>query len=235
MELHGEAEVGAARDHGRKAVFGGVVVRFAEAIGPPVRAAESMDPALLFVLVQDLDDGADGDGRVVTVEQVEVYVVEAQAGQGVVEVGCNVEGGYPPAVLVVVGALANNHGLLAQTAVPYPPAEGPLAVATAVVMGRIERGAPLREDLIQQRETPFLVPFLFRSDHHGALHDARYRLRDPRYTAVLQGAPSSPGYLRPHASLIPSIVLMTEIVSSSGITSLSVLPAWRHRMTSAAS
>src|SRR5215208_6578077 len=36
LELHGEAEVGAAGDHGRKAVLSGVVVRFAEALGSPV-------------------------------------------------------------------------------------------------------------------------------------------------------------------------------------------------------
>src|SRR5215213_6641602 len=51
LDLHGEAEVGAACDHGHKAVLSGVVVRFAQALGSPVRAAEGMDPALLFVLV----------------------------------------------------------------------------------------------------------------------------------------------------------------------------------------
>ena len=40
-----------------------------------------MDPTLLFVLVEDLDYGADGNGWVVAVEQVEVYVVEPEAGQ----------------------------------------------------------------------------------------------------------------------------------------------------------
>src|SRR5215203_3197483 len=68
--LHGEAEVGAAGDHGCKAARPGVVVRFAQALGSPVRAAESMDPAFLFVLVEDLNDGADRDRRVVAVEEV---------------------------------------------------------------------------------------------------------------------------------------------------------------------
>jgi hypothetical protein len=233
--LHGEAEVGAAGDHGRKAVLSGVVVRLAEALGPPVRAAEGVDPALLFVLVEDLDDGADRDRRVVAVEEVEVYVVEPQTGQRIVEVARDIEGGYPLAVLVVVGALADHHDRLAQAAVLHPPAESPLAVASAVLMGRIERGAALCEDLIEQREAPLLLPFFFGTDHYGALHDPRHRLIDARHPSVVQDATSSPGYLRPHAALMPSIVLMTETVSCSGITSLSVLPASRHRMTSAAS
>ena len=91
-------------------------------------------------------------------EQVEVYVVEPEAGQGVVEVTRDIEGGHPLAVLVVVGALADYYDLLAQAAVPYPPAEGPLAVASAVLVGRIERGAALGEDLIEEREAPFLLP-----------------------------------------------------------------------------
>ena len=157
-----------------------------------------MDPALLFVLVEDLDDGADRDGRVVAVEEVEVYVVEPEAGQGVVEVARDIEGGHPLAVLVVVGALADYHDLLAQAAVPYPPAEGPLAVAPAVLVGRIERGAALGEDLIQQREAPLLLPFLFGSDHHGALDDPRYRLlyrQEPVRSSsrdLLAGVPEPP-------------------------------------------
>src|SRR5688500_5698164 len=111
FDLHGEAEVGAARDHGREAVLGGVVVRFAQALGSPVRAAEGMDPTLRVVLVEDLQDGADGDGCVVAVEEVEVYVVELESGEGVIEVARDIEGGYPLAVLVVVGALADHHNL----------------------------------------------------------------------------------------------------------------------------
>src|SRR5918993_2406936 len=194
-----------------------------------------MDPALLFVLVEDLDDGADRDRRVVAVEEVEVYVIGLEAGQRIVEVARDIEGGYPLAVLVVVGALADYYDLIAQAAVPYPPAEGPLAVPSAVLVGRIERGAALGEDLIEQREAPLLIPFLRGSDHYGALHDPRHRLLYAGHPSVVQVAPSSPGYLSPHSDLMPSIVLITEIVSLSGMTSLSVLPAARHRMTSAAS
>ena len=80
------------------------------------------------MLVEDLDYGADGDGRVVAVEEVEVYVVRPEADQGVVEVARDIEGGHPLAVLVVVGALADYYDLFAQAAIPYPTAEGPLAV-----------------------------------------------------------------------------------------------------------
>ena len=79
----------------------------------------------------------------------------------------------------MVGALADYYDLLVQAALPYPPAEGPLAFTPAVLVGCIERGPAPREDLIEQREAPLLFAFLLGTDHHGTLHDPGYGFSTP--------------------------------------------------------
>ena len=187
LHLVGQAEVGAAGHERREPVFVRVFIRRLEAGHRPVGAAEGADAARVFVLVEHLDDGADRHVGVVPVEQVEVDVVELEAGQRIVDVGRDVEGGDAAAVAAVVRALADDDHVLAHAPVAHPRAHGALVVAVAVNVAGIKGRAPQRAHAVQQRET---LLHLVGVDHDSALHQARDGLVHARNRSVFHGSSS---------------------------------------------
>ena len=85
-ELFRQAIVRAAGNEGREIMRLGVGIRLLDSLGPPVGSAQRTDAAGRKMFVERLDDRAHGHGWIVAVEQVEVDVVCAQTGQGIVNV-----------------------------------------------------------------------------------------------------------------------------------------------------
>src|SRR5207302_90945 len=134
LELVRQAELGTARDEAYHAMLVGIVVGFSDAAVAPVGSAEGADLTLPNQSIQSVDNGADGDVGIVTVEQIEVNIVHLHARQGIVKIGGDVEGRHAPAVRVGVRSLANDDHLLPHAAGLNPSAEDALVLATAIHM-----------------------------------------------------------------------------------------------------
>ena len=148
----------------------------------PVRGAESVDAPGVEVLVQGLDDRPYGNGRVVAMQQVQVYVIRPKPGQRVEEVGRYVERGDAGTVPVVVRALADDHDVISRAAGFHPPAKRALAVPVAVLVGRVEGRAAELPHLVEQIEAPF---GLLGADHDGTLYEPGYGFVDTGHAPVL--------------------------------------------------
>ena len=75
---------------------------------------------------------------VVAVQHIQVDAVDLEAGEAVVEVGLDVVGRDPFAVLAVVGAFAEDDDLVAHAALIYPLTEGAFTVTAAITVGSVE-------------------------------------------------------------------------------------------------
>ena len=135
----------------------------------PVGAAEGVDAPGSLMFVEHIHNRLYGHVGVIPMEQIEVDVVGAQAGQRVEDVGSDVEGRDPPPVLAVMCALADDDDLLAHAPGVHPPAKGALVVALTVDVRRVEGIAAQVEDVVQQLEAFGLG---VRADYNGALHKA---------------------------------------------------------------
>src|SRR5205085_10937795 len=100
--------------------------------------------------IERFDNGANGHGRVVAMQKVEVEVISSDSRQRVVEVGCNIERRYPAANVVMMRALGKENHFFAIVTLRNPFADGHLAVLTIDVC-RINGSAALLEDGVEQR------------------------------------------------------------------------------------
>ena len=130
----------------------GVFVGLLQAFGGPVGAAVSVDLAGLFRCVKGLYNWADRLVGVVAVQHIQVDAVDLEAGEAVVEVGLDVVGRDPFAVLAVVRAFAEDDDLVAHAALIYPLTEGALTVAAAVAVGSVKAVAAGRVKGVQHGE-----------------------------------------------------------------------------------
>ena len=89
------------------------------------------------MLVECLDDGADRDRRIVAVQQVEVDIVRAQARQRVGQIRSYVVRGDAIAVLVEMGALAEDDDFSAVAPFLHPQPECAIDFAAAIAVGRV--------------------------------------------------------------------------------------------------
>ena len=153
----------------------GVLVDLLQAFDAPVGAAVGVNLSGLLRRVQRLDNRADRLGRVVAMEQVEVEVVDFEARQAVVNVGLDIEGRDPPAVLAVVRAFAEDDDFVAHAAAVDPLADGALIVAAAVDMGGVEAVAAGRVKGVQRGKGGIEIAGV---DPHRPLHKAGDRLVD---------------------------------------------------------
>ena len=150
--LRGKAEIRTARREGHQIVLVGVFVRFFEPLNRPVRSAEDADLPRSLILVQYLNDWTDWYAWIVAVQEINIDKIEAKTRERVVQVSLNVERRHARAVFVQMRPFANQHDLIADTALPNPAPDRAFNIAAPVDVRRIERVAALREDRIEQCE-----------------------------------------------------------------------------------
>src|SRR5699024_6507902 len=133
----GEAEVVGQDAEAGAAVAAGVLIGFVNPRGSPVRTAEGADASGTGKLVEDVDGPAHRDVGVVPMHHVQVRVVGAlfleRLGQ--------LPGDRFRIAVRGVGALGDDHHVLADAAVLHPFAQQLLGVAAAVDVGGVEGGA----------------------------------------------------------------------------------------------
>ena len=167
--LDGKAELGAAGDERRQPVRGGVFVGLLQALGAPVGAAVGVDLTGLFGCVECFDNRADRLVGIVAVQDVEVDAVNFETREAVVEIGLDVVGRDPFAVLAVVCAFAEDDDLVAQAAFVNPLADGAFIVAAAIAVGGVEAVAAGRVEGVEHGVGVFegLGVYPHRSQHEA--------------------------------------------------------------------
>ena len=148
--LHGQAELGAAGDEGGQPVGRGVFVDLLQAFDAPVGAAVGVDLARLLRRVERLNNRTDRLAGIIAMQHIQVDMIDFEARQAVVEIGLDVERRHPFAVLAVVRAFAQDDDLITHAAAVNPLAEGALAVAAAIAVGRVEAVAAGRVKGVQR-------------------------------------------------------------------------------------
>ena len=97
-----------------------------------------------MMFVERFDDGPNGHGWIIAMQQVDIDVIAAQANQRVGHVGRNIVRRDAIAVCVEVSALADENDFLAVAALFHPQAEHAIDFAACVKMGRIVGGNACR-------------------------------------------------------------------------------------------
>ena len=162
----GQAQLWAADGEALQAITGGIVVGFPDARTRPVGAAEDADVASPHLLVQALHQGADGNVRIVAVQQVDVDLIDVQPFQAFGKVRDDVLRGHAGAAVADrVAALIEQHDLVPIAALAEPFSEGRLALATRIDVGRIETVAARFDVTVQQGKGRTRV---VRGADHGA-------------------------------------------------------------------
>ena len=165
-------------------MLGRIGVGFGQARVAPIGAAESVDPAGVAVLVEDLDDRTDRHAGVVTVEDVEVEFVDLHAGERVENIGRDVIGRDPLPICIVMRALPQNDDAVSLAAMLKPASKGALHISLPVDVGGIKGRAAQRENGVEQ---VIAIAWISGGNHHRALDQTRNGLVDTGDCAVLHG------------------------------------------------
>jgi len=128
-----------------------VIICIPQSLGTPVRSAERQNAPFRQDFIQRVDDLSDRDGRIISVQEVEIDSISLEGIETLLKVGADVPGvNSILAPSIRVPAFRDDDHAVSNLRPPEPPPQNALTGSSAIVSCRVDAIAADNQPLVQQ-------------------------------------------------------------------------------------
>ena len=158
INLIAESEVRTGHSKRNESIFRGICIRFCDSLMGPVGTTKSPDPSGLVIFVQDFYHWPRINHWIVSVHQINIYVIRSQAFKRLLNIVFQIFRCYAVSPIVRMTSFGNDHNFFSVSSVFEPMSQRSLT--QSIIFSCIKSRNSLRINLIQQ----FIC--IFSLNHH---------------------------------------------------------------------